>query len=128
MVRDMVHYGVTQTAQPAPSRGQAQEVAGTGVTVNSVLPGPALGDGVRQMGESLYPGLDPEEQERRFVAEGRPAGSPLGRLIRPAEVASLIAYAVSDPGRRHHRGHHRGGTERRRRPDPDDRPLSQEPG
>lgn len=93
---NMVHYGMTKTAQLALSRGMAQEVAGTGVTVNSVLPGPTISDGVREMWADLYPGLDPAEQERRFVAEGRAAGSLLGRLIRPDEVANLITYVASD--------------------------------
>lgn len=93
---NMVHYGMTKTAQLALSRGMAQEVAGTGVTVNSVLPGPTLSDGVRKMWAQLYPGVDVAEQERRFVAEGRAATSLLGRLIRPDEVASLIAYVASE--------------------------------
>ncbi|MFG1709501.1 SDR family NAD(P)-dependent oxidoreductase [Nonomuraea sp. M3C6] len=93
---DMVHYGMTKTAQLALSRGMAHQVAGTGVTVNSVLPGPTISDGVRRMWAELYPGLEPAEQERRFVAEGRAAGSLLGRLIRPEEVASLIAYVASE--------------------------------
>jgi NAD(P)-dependent dehydrogenase (short-subunit alcohol dehydrogenase family) len=92
----MIHYGMTKTAQLALSRGMAQEVAGTGVTVNSVLPGPTISDGVREMWARLYPGLDLAEQERRFVAEGRAAGSLLGRLIRPDEVANLITYVASE--------------------------------
>lgn len=93
---NMVHYGMTKTAELALSRGMAQEVAGTGVTVNSVLPGPTISDGVRRMWAELYPGLEVAEQERRFVADGRAAGSLLGRLIRPAEVASLITYVASE--------------------------------
>ncbi|WP_220040473.1 SDR family oxidoreductase, partial [Nonomuraea aridisoli] len=71
---DMVHYGMTRTAQPALSRGPAQEVAGTGVTVNSVLPGPTVSDGVRQMWESLYPGLD-----ARTRSPSRPRPRPARR-------------------------------------------------
>ena len=93
---NMVHYGMTKTAQLAVSRGMAQEVAGTGVTINAVLPGPTMSDGVLSMWDDLYPGLGRDEQEQRFVAGGRAAGSLLSRLIRPAEVASLIAYLASD--------------------------------
>ncbi|MGP4017726.1 SDR family NAD(P)-dependent oxidoreductase [Saccharopolyspora sp. 5N708] len=93
---NMVHYGLTKSAQLALSRGMAQEVAGTGVTVNSVLPGPTMSSGVVAMWDDLYPGLDRTEQERRFVAEGRAATSLLHRLIRPHEVANLITYVASD--------------------------------
>ncbi|SOE79801.1 NAD(P)-dependent dehydrogenase, short-chain alcohol dehydrogenase family [Streptomyces sp. OV198] len=93
---NMVHYGMTKTAQLAVSRGMAQEVAGSGVTVNCVLPGPTLSAGVLEMWADLYPGLDVAEQERRFVADGRAANSLLGRLIRPEEVAGLITYLASD--------------------------------
>ncbi|MFF0794242.1 SDR family NAD(P)-dependent oxidoreductase [Streptomyces spiralis] len=91
---DMVHYGMTKTAQLAVSRGMAQELAGTGVTVNCVLPGPTMSDGVLAMFDELYPGLDPAEQERRYLAENRAAASLLKRLIRPHEVASMIAYVA----------------------------------
>ncbi|MDX3071049.1 SDR family NAD(P)-dependent oxidoreductase [Streptomyces sp. NPDC088354] len=93
---DMVHYGVTKSAQLALSRGTAQEVAGTGVTVNCVLPGPTLTKGVESMLSRLYPDLADDERERRYVASGRAATSLLKRLIRPEEVASLVAYVVSD--------------------------------
>jgi NAD(P)-dependent dehydrogenase (short-subunit alcohol dehydrogenase family) len=93
---DMVHYGMTKTAQLAVSRGMAQELAGTGVTVNCVLPGPTMSDGVLAMFDELYPGVDAAEQERRFVAEGRASTSLLRRLIRPEEVASLVTYLASD--------------------------------
>jgi NAD(P)-dependent dehydrogenase (short-subunit alcohol dehydrogenase family) len=93
---DMVHYGMTKTAQLAVSRGIAQQLGGTGVTVNAVLPGPTISDGVLSMWDDLYPGLDRGEQERRFVASGRAANSLLRRLIRPQEVANLIAYLASD--------------------------------
>ncbi|MFJ7494511.1 SDR family oxidoreductase [Streptomyces sp. NPDC097727] len=93
---DMVHYGMTKTAQLAVSRGMAQEVAGTGVTVNCVLPWPTMSDGVLAMFDKLYPGLDPGEQERRYLAENRASASLLKRLIRPHEVASMITYVASE--------------------------------
>ncbi|MFF8596674.1 SDR family NAD(P)-dependent oxidoreductase [Streptomyces sp. NPDC015220] len=93
---DMVHYGVTKTAQLAVSRGMAQEVAGAGATVNCVLPGPTMSDGALAMLDELYPGLDPVEQERRCLAENRAAASLLKRLIRPHEVAGMITYVASE--------------------------------
>ncbi|MFE7266484.1 SDR family NAD(P)-dependent oxidoreductase [Streptomyces sp. NPDC057592] len=93
---DMVHYGMTKAAQLAVSRGMGQEVAGTGVTVNCVLPGPRMSDGVLAMFDELYPGLDPGEQERRYLAENRASASLLKRLIRPHEVAGVITYVASE--------------------------------
>lgn len=93
---EMVHYGMTKTAQLALSRGMAQEVAGTGVTVNSVLPGPTLTPGVEEfLRDRVGPGVPLDEAERRFIAEERPT-SLLGRLIRPEEVANLVLYTSSD--------------------------------
>jgi len=93
---NMVHYGVTKTAQLAASRGFAQALAGTGVTVNCVLAGPTMSDGVLAMWDNIYPGLSRAEQEKRFIAEGRAAGSLLGRVIRPEEIAHLVTYLASD--------------------------------
>ena len=93
---NMVHYGTTKTAQLAVARGYAQALAGTGVTVNSVLAGPTMSDGVLAMWDDIYPGLSREEQEERFIADGRVAGSLIGRLIRPEEVAHLVTYLASD--------------------------------
>ncbi|WP_329184118.1 SDR family oxidoreductase [Actinacidiphila glaucinigra] len=93
---EMVHYGVTKSAQLALSRGTAQEVAGTGVTANCVLPGPTLTKGVESMLSQLYPDLSDEDRERRYVAEGRASTSLLKRLIRPQEIASLVTYVASD--------------------------------
>lgn len=93
---NMVHYGMTKTAQLAVARGYAQALAGTGVTVNSVLAGPTMSDGVLAMWDDLYPGLSREDQEAHFIADGRVAGSLLGRVIRPEEVAHLVTYVVSE--------------------------------
>jgi NAD(P)-dependent dehydrogenase (short-subunit alcohol dehydrogenase family) len=93
---EMVHYGMTKTAQLAVSRGMAESVPGTGVTVNSVLPGPTLSeamtgmiDGSREQGESL------EEAGARFVREARPT-SLLGRPTSTDEVANLVVYVASE--------------------------------
>ncbi|MDT7784272.1 MAG: hypothetical protein QOF58_2691 [Pseudonocardiales bacterium] len=88
---EMVHYGMTKTAQLAISRGMAQAVAGTGVTVNSVLPGPTLTPGV----EEFIRDRVGEGGEAEFVRTERPT-LLLGRLIRPHEVANLITYVASD--------------------------------
>jgi len=93
---NMVHYGVTKAAQLAASRGLAQALAGTGVTVNCVLAGPTMSDGVLVMWDDIYPGLSRDQQEARFVKEGRAAGSLLGRVIRPEEIAHLVTYLSSD--------------------------------
>lgn len=88
---EMVHYGMTKTAQIAISRGMAQEVKGTGVTVNSVLPGPTLTPGVEEFIRERVG----EGGEAEFVRTERPT-LLLGRLIRPHEVANLITYVASD--------------------------------
>ncbi|MET9632955.1 SDR family oxidoreductase [Lentzea sp. NPDC006480] len=88
---EMVHYGMTKTAQLAIARGMAQAVKGTGVTVNSVLPGPTLTPGV----EEFIRDRVGEGGEAEFVRTERPT-LLLGRLIRPHEVANLITYVASD--------------------------------
>jgi NAD(P)-dependent dehydrogenase (short-subunit alcohol dehydrogenase family) len=94
---EMVHYGMTKTAQLAVARGLAETVAGTGVTVNSVLPGPTLSEGVgtfmRQMAKGVAnPDLD--KMGRDFIAAHRPT-SLLGRLASIEEVANMIAYVCT---------------------------------
>lgn len=93
---EMVHYGMTKSAQLAVARGLAQDCAGTGVTVNSVLPGPTRSEGVAAFFAKLADesGIDEGEMERRFFAEARPT-SILKRMIDPAEVAALVAYVCS---------------------------------
>lgn len=93
---EMVHYGMTKSAQLAVSRGLAQSCAGTGVTVNAVLPGPTRSEGVADFFGKLAAesGIGLDEMERRFFAEGRPT-SILKRMIDPAEVAALVAYVCS---------------------------------
>lgn len=92
---EMVHYGMTKTAQVAVARGMAQELSGTGVTVNTVLPGPTLTPGVEEfIRDRVGDDVPFDEAERRFIAEERPT-SLLGRLARPEEVASLVHYVGS---------------------------------
>jgi NAD(P)-dependent dehydrogenase (short-subunit alcohol dehydrogenase family) len=93
---EMVHYGMTKTAQIAVSRGMAQELAGTGVTVNTVLPGSTLTEGVREfIADRVGADIPFEEAERRFMEVERPT-SLLKRLIRPEEIGNFITYIASD--------------------------------
>lgn len=93
---EMIHYGVTKTAQIAVARGLAEAVAGTGITVNSVLPGPTRSRGVEDFVEALAAGDGKsfEEAEADFFANVRPT-SLIKRFARPEEVASLVAYLAS---------------------------------
>ena len=94
---EMVHYGMTKTAQLSVARGLAQTVAGSGVTVNSVLPGPTLSEGVAEFMKQMAGGAadaDLEAMGRKFVAEHRPS-SLIQRLARVEEVANLVAYLCS---------------------------------
>jgi NAD(P)-dependent dehydrogenase (short-subunit alcohol dehydrogenase family) len=93
---EMIHYGVTKAAQIAAARGIAETTAGTGVTVNSVLPGPTRSEGVATFMAQLAQerGIDFDQMEREFFASARPT-SLLRRFIDPEEVANLIAYLCS---------------------------------
>jgi NAD(P)-dependent dehydrogenase (short-subunit alcohol dehydrogenase family) len=93
---EMIHYGMTKTAQLAISRGLAEYVAGTGITVNSVLPGPTKSRGVGDFVEELAnkEGKSFEEFEEEFFKKMRPT-SLIKRFAAPEEVASLVAYIVS---------------------------------
>jgi len=93
---EMIHYGVTKTAQLAVSRGLAEAVAGTGVTVNSVLPGPTRSDGVVEFFAKLAKeqGLSEQEMERQFIAKNRPS-SLIKRLATAEEVANMVVYVCS---------------------------------
>ena len=96
---EMVHYGMTKTAQLAVSRGMAESIPGTGVTINAVLPGPTMTEGMRAMLEAQagVP-LDDDAVEaagRAFIAGHRPT-SLLGRPATPEEVANMVVYLSSD--------------------------------
>jgi NAD(P)-dependent dehydrogenase (short-subunit alcohol dehydrogenase family) len=93
---EMIHYGMTKTAQLAVSRGLAETLAGTGVTVNSVLPGPTASEGVGGFVEQMAAakGVDTATVEREFFATARPS-SLLQRFASPDEVAAMIAYVCS---------------------------------
>ena len=93
---EMIHYGMTKTAQLAVSRGLAEAVAGTGITVNSVLPGPTRSRGVGDFVDALAKaeGKSFAEFEKEFFEKVRPT-SLIKRFGTPDEVASLVAYLSS---------------------------------
>lgn len=93
---EMIHYGVTKSAQISLARGLAETTEGTGVTVNSVLPGPTRSEGVMTFLESLAreKGIDMERMEAEFFETARPT-SLLKRFIRPEEIAAMVAYVCS---------------------------------
>jgi NAD(P)-dependent dehydrogenase (short-subunit alcohol dehydrogenase family) len=94
--KEMIHYGMTKTAQLAVSRGVAESVAGTGVTVNAVLPGPTrseilqnwLDPVAKQTGKSL------DEVEQDFLSANRPT-SIIKRFASTEEVANMVVYVCS---------------------------------
>jgi NAD(P)-dependent dehydrogenase (short-subunit alcohol dehydrogenase family) len=91
---EMIHYGMTKTAQLAVSRGLAEAVAGTGITVNSILPGPTKSRGVGEFVETLAGGKPFEAFEQEFFEKVRPT-SLLKRFASTEEVASLVTYIAS---------------------------------
>ena len=93
---EMIHYGMTKTAELAVSRGLAKSLAGTGITVNCVLPGPTRSRGVNDFVESLAKreGKSFDEVEKEFFQTMRPT-SLIRRFASPDEIASLVAYVAS---------------------------------
>ena len=93
---EMIHYGVTKTAQLAVSRGLAESLAGTGITVNSVLPGPTRSRGVEDFVEALAKreGKTFQQFETEFFQKVRPT-SLIKRFARPEEVAAMVTYVAS---------------------------------
>jgi NAD(P)-dependent dehydrogenase (short-subunit alcohol dehydrogenase family) len=93
---EMIHYGVTKTAQIALARGLAETTAGTGVTVNSVLPGPTRSEGVEQFVADLAKtqGTDKASVEAEFFRSVRPS-SLLKRFATSEEVAAMVVYVCS---------------------------------
>jgi len=93
---EMIHYGMTKTAQLAVARGIAESVAASGVTVNSVLPGPTASEGVSGFVDDLArtQGKDRAAVEADFFREMRPS-SLIKRFATPEEVASLVTYVCS---------------------------------
>ena len=93
---EMIHYGMTKSAQLAISRGLAEHTRGTGVTVNSVLPGPTRSEGIVDFIRSVVEDKDAPEADREaeFFTRMRPL-SLIKRLIEADEVAAMVAYLAS---------------------------------
>src|ERR1700687_5236373 len=91
---EMIHYGMTKTAQVAVARGIAETVAGTGITVNSVLAGPTRSEGVETFIAQLGAGGDSAAFEKEFFRTIRPS-SLLKRFETVDEVATMIVYLSS---------------------------------
>jgi NAD(P)-dependent dehydrogenase (short-subunit alcohol dehydrogenase family) len=93
---EMIHYGMTKTAQLAVSRGLAELTKGTNVTVNTVLPGPTFSEGAGDFIESLAKdqGKSIKDVEKDFFQHMRPS-SLLQRFATPDEIASLVTFVAS---------------------------------
>ncbi len=93
---EMIHYGMTKTAQLAIARGLAESLAGTGVTVNSVLPGPTRSEGVLDFFGKMAAdqGVSQAQMEKDFIAQRRPT-SITRRLASVEEVANMVVYVCS---------------------------------
>jgi NAD(P)-dependent dehydrogenase (short-subunit alcohol dehydrogenase family) len=94
--KEMIHYGLTKTAQLALSRGLAELTAGTAVTVNSVLPGPTRSDGVEDFLQAMarQTGTSAEQIASDFVKQHR-STSLLQRFASVEEVANMVVYVCS---------------------------------
>jgi NAD(P)-dependent dehydrogenase (short-subunit alcohol dehydrogenase family) len=94
---EMIHYGMTKTAQVAVARGIAESVAGTGITVNSILPGPTDSEGVATFVESMarQQNKSKAQMEREFFQHARPS-SLLQRFATVEEVAAMATYVASE--------------------------------
>jgi len=93
---EMIHYGMTKTAQLAIARGLAQLTSGTAVTVNSVIPGPTMSEGVETFVKDLAKqnGQSVEEAAANFVKQHRPT-SLLQRFASVDEIANMVVYVAS---------------------------------
>jgi len=95
--KEMIDYGMTKTAQLAISRGLAETVAGTGVTVNAVLPGPTRSESLLgwMKGIAESKGITEEEAEAQFLQSMRPT-SLINRFATTGEVANMVVYVCSE--------------------------------
>jgi len=93
---EMIHYGMTKTAQLAIARGLAETCQGTSVTVNSVLPGPTASEGVTEFVSDLaaQQKMSEADFEKEFFKSARPS-SILKRFLEPDEIANVVAFVCS---------------------------------
>jgi NAD(P)-dependent dehydrogenase (short-subunit alcohol dehydrogenase family) len=93
---EMVHYGMTKTAQIAVARGVAESIAGSNVTANSILVGPTASEGVGDFVQSmaLKQGVSKEQVEKEFFDKARPS-SLLKRFETTEEIAAVVAFVAS---------------------------------
>src|SRR5215472_6824446 len=96
---EMIHYGMTKTAQVAVARGLAESLAGTGITVNSVLAGPTASEGATAFVENVarQQGVKAADVEKQFFQHVRPT-SLLKRFEKPEEVAAVVAFLAGEQG------------------------------
>ncbi len=94
---EMVHYGMTKTAQIAIARGFAESFPGSGVTINTVMPGPTRSEGVVDFLDKMGSGegVDKQTVETNFIKENRPT-SLIQRFAEPDEVAHMVVYLCSE--------------------------------
>jgi 3-oxoacyl-[acyl-carrier protein] reductase len=91
---EMAHYNATKLMQLSLSRSMAELTKGSDVTVNSVLPGPTRTEGVEKFIKSLFPDMEYQAAEKRFMKENRPT-SLIARLISPEELAAAVTFLAS---------------------------------
>jgi 3-oxoacyl-[acyl-carrier protein] reductase len=91
---EMAHYSATKLMQLSLSRSMAELTKGSNVTVNSIMPGSTKTVGVEKFIQDVFPGVEYETAEKRFMKENRPT-SLIGRLIRPEEIAAFVAFVCS---------------------------------
>ena len=91
---EMAHYSATKTMQMSISRSLSELTKGTGVTVNTILPGSTRTEGVKTFIQQLFPDMEYEAAEATFMRENRPT-SLIGRLIDPKEIAGFVCYLSS---------------------------------
>jgi NAD(P)-dependent dehydrogenase (short-subunit alcohol dehydrogenase family) len=94
--KEMIHYGMTKTAQLAVSRGLAEMTKGTAVTVNSVLPGPTMSEGVETFIKDIakHSGVTVEQATKQFFLQQRPT-SLLQRFATVDEITNMVVYVAS---------------------------------
>jgi NAD(P)-dependent dehydrogenase (short-subunit alcohol dehydrogenase family) len=94
--KEMIHYGMTKTAQLSVSRGLAELTKGTAVTVNSVMPGPTMSEGVETFVADLarQNGQSEQEAAASFIKQHRP-GSLIQRFATVEEIANMVVYVSS---------------------------------